>query len=315
MERIMSQEERIRKAEETYYRRCQNRNIYYYPNYKENTKYNEKNEKNKKIKTIVKMIIQIIICLIIYATVYIMQNSEEELPKTIINKAKEFISEDIKIQDIQNNIGGIENTIYSFFNLSNDNIVDNTYENTTLQNEEINSGQENLISNTETQEANLNQSVDESLAIGGAEENEIIQSESQEDLDIEYVKTNYSIIWPLEGIITSGYGLRTPTEIVTANHKGIDIGGDIGTEIKAAMSGTVTLVSTEGDYGNHIQIENEDIITLYAHCSLLCVEEGQKITQGEKIAEVGETGRATGPHLHFEIRRDGRTMNPEKVLS
>ena len=333
MERIMSQEERIRRAEETYYRRCQNRNVYYYPNYKDNTK---NTEKNGKIKIIAKLTAQIIICLIIYITAYIIQNSDAEFSKTVINGLKQFVSQDAKVQDIQNKMNYIGETIYSFFNENTTNkntileneIVNTIQENTTLENgvtnteqensvlenEATNTLQENLINNV-TQDANANTSQYEGLAIGGAEENEEVQNKSQEELDIEYIKTNYNIIWPLEGTITSTYGPRTPTEIVTANHKGLDIGGDIGTEIKAAMSGIVTLVSYEGDYGNHIQIENQDVTTLYAHCSILCVEEGQQITQGEKIAEVGDTGRVTGPHLHFEIRREGRTIDPQEILS
>ena len=80
------------------------------------------------------------------------------------------------------------------------------------------------------------------------------------------------------------------------------------------MEGTVELVSSYGDYGNHIKITNGEVSTLYAHCSLMCVNEGDYITQGQKIAEVGNTGRTTGPHLHFEISRDGRTIDPEAIL-
>ena len=80
------------------------------------------------------------------------------------------------------------------------------------------------------------------------------------------------------------------------------------------MDGTVTLSSSEGDYGKHIKVENGEITTLYAHCSKLLVQEGDVVTQGQKIAEVGETGKATGPHLHFEIRRENRFINPEEIL-
>ena len=81
------------------------------------------------------------------------------------------------------------------------------------------------------------------------------------------------------------------------------------------MEGTVTLASEEGEYGKHIDITNGDVLTRYAHCSKLLVKEGQKVKQGDKIAEVGSTGKSTGPHLHFEIRRNNRTINPEYILN
>lgn len=80
------------------------------------------------------------------------------------------------------------------------------------------------------------------------------------------------------------------------------------------MDGKVILASSEGDYGNHLKIVSGNVTTLYAHCKTLYVKEGDEIKQGMEIAEVGSTGKATGPHLHFEIRVDDRLVNPEYVL-
>jgi len=80
------------------------------------------------------------------------------------------------------------------------------------------------------------------------------------------------------------------------------------------MEGTVEFVSVEGNYGNHLKITNGEVSTLYAHCNTICVKQGEHIAQGQKIAEVGETGNATGPHLHFEILRNGELVNPDLVL-
>ena len=80
------------------------------------------------------------------------------------------------------------------------------------------------------------------------------------------------------------------------------------------MDGTVTLVSTEGDYGKHVKIENGEVSVLYAHCSELDVTEGQEVKMGDCIAKVGSTGKATGPHLHIEIKREDRYIDPETVL-
>lgn len=80
------------------------------------------------------------------------------------------------------------------------------------------------------------------------------------------------------------------------------------------MEGIVSQVSSVGDYGNHLRIENGDVITLYAHCNKIYVNKGDKIAQGQKIAEVGDTGNVTGPHLHFEIRRGNEFVDPDYVL-
>ena len=132
--------------------------------------------------------------------------------------------------------------------------------------------------------------------------------------DAEYIKANFKLGLPVKGTVTSRYGKRKATEIVSENHYGIDIGVNEGTTIVAAMEGRVSLVSTEGEYGTHIKIVNKDITTIYAHCSKILVKEGATIKKGQKIALSGNTGRTTGPHLHFEIRRENRTVNPELVL-
>ena len=92
------------------------------------------------------------------------------------------------------------------------------------------------------------------------------------------------------------------------------MGADEGTAIYAAMDGTVEVASGEGEYGKHLDIVNNDVLTRYAHCSKLLVKKGEKVKKGQKIAEVGSTGNSTGPHLHFEIRRDNRTVNPEAII-
>ena len=81
------------------------------------------------------------------------------------------------------------------------------------------------------------------------------------------------------------------------------------------MEGKVTYVSSEGGYGKHVYIEKNDVTTLYAHCSSIYVKEGDNIMQGQQIGEVGQTGNATGPHLHFEVRKENRVVNPEYILT
>ena len=74
------------------------------------------------------------------------------------------------------------------------------------------------------------------------------------------------------------------------------------------------LNSEEGDYGKHLKIQIGNVSIIYAHCNQLYVNQGEKVVQGQEIAEVGSTGNSTGPHLHFEIRYQERTVDPQKIL-
>ena len=138
---------------------------------------------------------------------------------------------------------------------------------------------------------------------------------SQMEQDANYIKSTVSFIKPINGVISSEYGQRNPTTpTVPKNHTGTDIAASIGTKIVSATDGTVILASSEGDYGNHLKIQINDVIIVYAHCNKLYVKEGEVITQGQEIAEVGNTGNTTGPHLHFEVRYQDRYVNPQLIL-
>ena len=118
------------------------------------------------------------------------------------------------------------------------------------------------------------------------------------------------IIWPLRGIITSVFGPRWGTI-----HKGIDIAAPTGTNVVAAMSGTVIYSGWESGYGNLVVIEAYNgLESYYGHNSKLVVKTGQKVSRGQLISKVGSTGDATGPHLHFEIRKGGVPVNPMGYL-
>lgn len=120
-----------------------------------------------------------------------------------------------------------------------------------------------------------------------------------------------------KSLVTSEFGYRKdPFTGKGVGHGGIDLGAPKGTPVRAALPGTVYVVrySTSG-YGYHVMIDHGDgFVTLYAHCSKLFVTEGQKVDAGTIIAEVGSTGRSTGPHLHFEVRIYGEKQNPRNYL-
>lgn len=115
---------------------------------------------------------------------------------------------------------------------------------------------------------------------------------------------------------TSGYGIRIdPFTGHRAMHEGVDFPGDIGTPIVAAAAGMVLVSEVHPGYGNLIEIDHgKGLTTRYAHCSKLLVQPGAFVRRGQKIAELGSTGRSTGPHLHFEVRSNGASMNPNDFL-
>ena len=298
MERAMTVEERIRRAEEIYERRKRNEGLTVV---QEKKSKKEKNEK-KDIKLLKKMVIQLMICICIYLVIYTIQNKQYIFSEDFINKVNEIISYDI---DFKNLYEDSKNFIMGMFNKENEN-----------QNESQNETQEN-------NEVNVTENTEINNGIGGAveettEETEQVaenQNLSQEEQDILNVKNTTSFIKPIEGTISSVYGYReTATGTVPKDHTGTDIAAITGTKIKSATDGQVVLASEEGDYGKHIKVQIGEVSIIYAHCNSLYVKEGDMVTQGQEIAEVGSTGNSTGPHLHFEIRISERTVDPQKIL-
>lgn len=122
---------------------------------------------------------------------------------------------------------------------------------------------------------------------------------------------------PLDVEIGSGHGPRVhPIHGDLRTHHGVDMGAPAGTSIRAFGAGTVIEAGPRGGYGNLVVIDHGNGITSrYAHQSSLDVEVGQVVTAGDVIGRVGSTGASTGPHLHFEIRRDGVSRDPAPYLS
>jgi len=158
--------------------------------------------------------------------------------------------------------------------------------------------------------------------IGGAEplENKteaVISSISIMDLDVQFIKSkNISIISPTSGVVTSRYGVRQVIfPGVDPYHTGIDIANKKGTEILSATNGKVTKVEYNNKYyGNFIEITENQTIFKYAHLDSINVKLGDIIKQKNKIGLMGNTGMSTGTHLHFEIRINDRSVNPEELL-
>lgn len=156
---------------------------------------------------------------------------------------------------------------------------------------------------------------DTTLGIGG---DDLTIYEAIEGASFAPFYTTQQILNPIEEPVYSSYfGYRdNPFTGEFSFHSGLDIAAQTGTNIRAAFSGTVIAVSEDETSGLYVKLEHENgLVTFYCHCSEILVEVGANILQGETIAKVGETGAATGPHLHFEIRINNVKMDPMWLLA
>ncbi len=137
--------------------------------------------------------------------------------------------------------------------------------------------------------------------------------EAKQNTSFAPYKVTAPILSPIEnGRYTSYFGYRiNPITGEFSFHTGLDIAATKGTAIRAAWNGTVTKVGEDSQAGKYIFLEHDDgFVTFYCHCSEITAQKGAVIRQGETIAKVGSTGWSTGPHLHFEIRKNNIRMNP-----
>ena len=334
MERVMSVEERIRRAEDIYNRRNEGQ-------YSRNINKN-RNEKGKSKSSIKKALKYICICLLIYSIFYAIQNNEHIFSEEFRNEVSGFFTEKTKIyewylgtkQYISNKFGILLDESNNENNRNEEqNKKEDKEESKDENNKENVDEKEEIVNKDENAENNnenkTEETKNEEKDIGGADEtkeNEDKKEENKEEekelseqekmeLEAKKIKESISFITPIKGRISSSFGWRNPTTAsVPKYHTGLDIAAVQGTKIKSATDGKVVLASSEGDYGNHYQIEIDDIIIVYAHCSKLYLKVGDTVKQGQEIAEVGSTGNSTGPHLHFEIRKGDMRIDPELIL-
>lgn len=176
--------------------------------------------------------------------------------------------------------------------------------------------QQRVLAHARTQQDAAKQ-MEADLIARSNEIRQIIQSRMQQNSGSDQiVHGNGTFIWPCNGPITSPFGYRThPIFGTTIYHSGIDIGVDYNTPIHAADGGTVILAGWCGGYGNAVIIDHGNgLQTLYGHNTSVAVSEGQTVSQGQVIAYSGSTGYSTGPHCHFEVRRNGEAVDPMGYL-
>ncbi len=171
-----------------------------------------------------------------------------------------------------------------------------------------------VLSSLQRQQAALRHELDELDAQSRAIEAQIRAYQAANRGDVSPFRGRYG--WPVRGRVTSGFGSRYhPILHERRMHTGIDISASSGTPISAAAPGRVMTSGYQRGYGNTVTIDHGGgVSTLYGHCSRIYVRAGQRVERGTRIAAVGSTGMATGPHLHFEVRQNGHPVNPSSRL-
>ena len=143
-------------------------------------------------------------------------------------------------------------------------------------------------------------------SLTGALDDAYTAENTPEDVCLTQQVLGFAYAAPVQGTVTDGFGWRE-----NAFHYGTDIAADAGTVISSFADGTVTAVGDSSQLGNYVTVSHAGAFTtLYAHCSRITASSGQQVALGDPIAEVGETGNATGPHLHFALQKDTVYLDP-----
>ena len=164
------------------------------------------------------------------------------------------------------------------------------------------------------------------VAVFGAEEAREVAGEAAVELpeDADYPEhtaaerreLGFEYSAPLDGVMTSAFGWRVhPDTGAEAFHYGVDLAADEGADIRAFADGVVGVVAESVELGKYLTVHHAGgVLTLYAHCSRVTAISGGEVKRGDKLAEVGQTGNATGPHLHFEVRDGEDWLDPAQYL-
>lgn len=177
----------------------------------------------------------------------------------------------------------------------------------------ITTDKEKDVKTIKTAKANLTKTLDSKVKAAEASVTTSSYTSTSTTVKVASLNGVKLTVTPVSGTITSRFG--SMESIRSSGHTGLDIAAPKGTAIKAAASGTVTFSGYSGGYGNVVKISHGNgIMTYYAHCSQLYVTAGQTVSAGDVIAAVGSTGNSTGNHLHFEVVKDGVSLNPQNYL-
>ncbi len=253
-----------------------------------------KNNKDYLSKT---LLLQFLVCLVLFGYIFALKTSNSKLFSEIENSFSKKLEENLSVEEAKS-------------------VFANITENKSYINDKQNEIEETLTEETvfvPFEEPSLSAEI---IASGGKDIKVTSNNEIPKNVSVNDYKLSQKMVLPLKGKITSKFGVRThPISGDLRFHAGIDIAAEKGTNIYSAFDGEIIEADYDNWNGNYLKIKHDnDIMTVYCHCEKLNVKVGQKIRAGEVVATVGSTGSSTGPHLHFELRIDNVSYNPQKAF-
>lgn len=248
-----------------------------------------------------KFIVQTIISAIILVAFLYCRSVNAITTSAFWEKTTAILENDISVEDMKN---GIEKGM-EYVRI----IIPKLVENEEIKNVEI-----------ENENQNVEDKVEDKINVVEPPQDSQVEDTknmTQEEKDVYEILKVMTVLRPVNGEISSPFGDRVdPITKKDGVHTGTDYAVAVGTQVKSAITGTVTEVKkNNASFGNFVRVKNSDIVTTYAHCSTIKVKEGDKVKQGDVIALSGNTGKTSGPHLHFEVSKGGRLINPEKLTN
>lgn len=275
-----------------------------------------------------KVVRQTLVCVLILLFFGIIKNTNNFIANFLFNKTKWIIERNIEFKGIYSQIDNFINNVTNSSNLKKEDTdtVENPEESgetaipastdalskgdsDTEKVDSVVSSEKDTQKEVQTGETQK-KDVQKGSRGNAAEENKDATDNGISLENSDAIK--YNFITPVSGVVSESFGERiNPIRKTVEFHKGIDIEANKGAAIKAIQAGEVLEAGREPTYGNYIRIGHSGgFSTLYAHCSALNIKKGQKVKQGDIIAKVGDTGLAVGAHLHFEIWKDGKPVDP-----
>ncbi len=251
--------------------------------------------KNKKDYLIYTIGLQIIVCILLFGAVYGLKKTNSDIYKTVKEEYFDNIHENIELKDY---------------------IPSGTTEVATTEQtteEPVTAG---VIIDDTTEAESQTMLTAVVNAQGGVDYGVEDENDIPDNVSVNNYTLSQNMFLPLKGSITSPFGLRIhPISGKPRFHAGIDIAASTGTPIYSAFDGKVVYSGYDQWNGNYLKIQHENnIMTVYCHCETLNVKKGDTVKAGQMIATVGSTGSSTGPHLHFELRINNVSYDPQSAL-
>lgn len=260
-----------------------------------------------------KVALQVVICLVILGAALGIKYLDTSYTAYLRGKITAMVSQDVEVQGLFENINSFLNTVINNSTKRKNAEEGNNGINTSADMPEELSGNSSKISGGTTDyDDNTNPIVSGQGIVGGInnETERLSKTDSKQNISFKFIA-------PVEGPVSSPFGERLhPIRKEQAFHRGVDIEANKGAAIKAIMDGEIIETGSEKTLGNFVRIKHPlGFTSVYAHCSVLVSQKGQKVNQGEVIAKVGDTGASVGSHLHLELWKDGTAIDPQLYLS